>query len=192
MTNKYNNWIRILEVINYLGLNPNSFALHLGMPRSENIYHIKRGNYGISEDLADRIVGLHPEIDRTWLLTGVGSMMKSDKKEGSSIPCFSGDICDVLPNIDKLSKSGTYRTPYICDCDMVVRSKCAAMNDPGTAATDLFLKGVEVSDMVQGNEYAMIVNDTVLWRKIRLQRPKRGQRHALRRVGSPERPLPFR
>jgi hypothetical protein len=50
---------------------------------------------------------------------------------------------------------------------MVVRSKCAAMNDPGTAATDLFLKGVEVSDMVQGNEYAMIVNDTVLWRKIR-------------------------
>jgi hypothetical protein len=38
---------------------------------------------------------------------------------------------------------------------------------PGTATTDLFLKSIKVEEMVQGNEYLIVLDDKVLWRKIR-------------------------
>ena len=78
MTNKFNNWERLVKVIERFGLSINSFALSLGLGRSENLYHIRRGNYGISEDLANRIISADPDIDRTWLLSGIGNMLKSD------------------------------------------------------------------------------------------------------------------
>ncbi len=53
----------------------NYFARYIGLTRGENLYRIKRGDNGISRDLADRIVSVFPEIDRVWLLTGVGRML---------------------------------------------------------------------------------------------------------------------
>ena len=75
MTNKYNNWERLERVLEYVNMNANAFATHIGMQRSENIYHIKRGAFGISEELVDRITACYPEINPTWLLSGVGGML---------------------------------------------------------------------------------------------------------------------
>ena len=50
----------------------NAFARHLGLPRGENLYQIKRGNNGISCDLARRIHAQYPNYSLSWLLTGEG------------------------------------------------------------------------------------------------------------------------
>lgn len=53
----------------------NAFARHIGLPRGENLYQIKRGNNGVSLDLANRIVAKFSEVSKLWLLTGDGPML---------------------------------------------------------------------------------------------------------------------
>ena len=71
-------WQRLDAVIRHCNMTVNSFAEHIGLPRSENLYQIKRGYYMITSGLADRITELHPEINREWLLTGAGMMFRDD------------------------------------------------------------------------------------------------------------------
>ena len=71
MREKQNNWQRIEAVIKWANMSTNYFALgHIGLARGENLYQIKRGNNGISLDVADRIVSKFPQVDKLWLLTG--------------------------------------------------------------------------------------------------------------------------
>ncbi|MBQ3043106.1 MAG: hypothetical protein IJD53_01495 [Alistipes sp.] len=167
MTNKYANWERLASVIEWANMTTNYFALHIGLTRGENLYHIKRGNYGISHDLADRIVAAFPEIDRTWLLTGVGCMLKSEIQDNVLIPYYPMEAESYLPNFSQYDNKGHAHLPFACNCDIAIRSLSRAMAEPQCAATELFLKRVEVEDMVQGNEYVVITNKDVLWRKIR-------------------------
>ncbi len=167
MTNKYNNWERLERVLEYVQMNANAFAIHIGMQRSENIYHIKRGAFGISEELVERITARFPEINPTWLLSGVGDMLLNNVSDKSVVPFYEQGVEQLLNQGEKRLKLGKYQLPYSCDCDVVVRIKAHSMVLPGTAATDLFLKRVKVEDMVQGNEYLIVLDNEVLWRKIR-------------------------
>lgn len=167
MTNKYNNWERLERVLEYVQMNANAFAIHIGMQRSENIYHIKRGAFGISEELVERITARFPEINPTWLLSGVGDMLLNNVSDKSVVPFYEQGVEQLLNQGEKRLKLGKYQLPYSCDCDVVVRIKAHSMVLPGTAATDLFLKRVKIEDMVQGNEYLIVLDNEVLWRKIR-------------------------
>lgn len=167
MTNKYNNWERLEQVIAYTKLSAHGFAMSIGLTRSENIYHIKRGNFGISEDFAERIVQHYPEINPTWLLSGVGNMLRETESTATIVPFYEGDIEQILKSYGNMPPSGTHQLPYQCDCDIVLRTSSKAMVQPGTAATDLFLKHYAVKDIVQGNEYILRMDNTVLWRKVR-------------------------
>ena len=167
MTNKYNNWERLERVLEYANMTANAFAVHIGMQRSENIYHIKRGAFGISEELAERIIARFPEINQTWLLSGVGDMLLENKSTKSIVPFYKKGVVQLLNQDTKRTKIDKYQLPYSCDCDAVVRIKARAMVLPGTAATDLFIKRVKVEDMVQGNEYLIVLDNDIFWRKIR-------------------------
>ena len=170
MTNKYDNWSRLLKVIERFGKSINGFAMKIGLQRAENLYHIRKGNYGISEDLADRIIDCDPEIDRTWLLSGVGSMLKSDVIQNEEIPFYINEVEQVLPNLVAAKPSGYIMLPYKTYCDIVVRSFSKPMSDTICAAQDLFLKRVDIEDVVQGNEYVLVLNrpvDNVIWRRVR-------------------------
>lgn len=46
------NWQRIEMVIQQSKMTANAFARHIGLPRGENLYQIKKGNNGISLDVA--------------------------------------------------------------------------------------------------------------------------------------------
>ena len=70
MRQKMDNWQRIDSVIRWANMTINYFALYIGLPRGENLYQIKKGNNGISRNLADKIVTKFPEISLAWLLTG--------------------------------------------------------------------------------------------------------------------------
>lgn len=79
------NWARIEAVINMAQMTTNAFARHIGLPRGENLYQIKRGNNGISFDVADRICRRFPMISKLWLLTGEGEMLLSNFHRSSGI-----------------------------------------------------------------------------------------------------------
>ncbi|MCC8018825.1 MAG: hypothetical protein LIO85_03515 [Rikenellaceae bacterium] len=53
------------------------FAQSIGLKRGENLYQIKRGNNGISRQLAERIVEYFPKISKSWLLTGEGNHVRT-------------------------------------------------------------------------------------------------------------------
>ena len=72
-------WRRLERVIKWTGLSINSFALTIGLKRSENLYQIKKGNNGISRDLAELITAKYPSVSKGWLLTGEGEMLIGNK-----------------------------------------------------------------------------------------------------------------
>lgn len=63
-------WERLEQVIKATGHTVNSFAKHLELLRAENLYQIKRGNNGISRDLARRIHEKFPTYSIAWLMVG--------------------------------------------------------------------------------------------------------------------------
>ncbi|MBQ3174067.1 MAG: hypothetical protein IJB56_07170 [Alistipes sp.] len=167
MTNRHANWERLTMVIKWANMTVNSFARHIGLVRAENLYHIKKGNYGISEDLADRIIAYFPQIDRTWLLSGIGNMLTTNSTESERLPFFSGDIADIMPVVGTLEAQGEIQLPYITGSHLVVRSTSQAMNETLSAATDLILREVGVHEVIQGNEYVLLFGDRVEWRRVR-------------------------
>ena len=169
MTNKYANWERLESVIRWANMTTNYFAIHIGLSRGENLYHIKRGNYGISFDLADRIVRHFPEIDRAWLLTGAGTMLKDEIAVGNEIPYYNEEVENVLVNRRSYKPVTRVYLPSVSGCDLVARTYQRAMCEPTCAATELFLKKVDLDEIIQGNEYVLVLkNRSVIWRKMRL------------------------
>ena len=92
MREKQNNWQRIEAVIKWANMSTNYFARYIGLARGENLYQIKRGNNGISLDVADRIVSKFPQVDKLWLLTGEGQMFSDEKLRGVQIPFYNVDV----------------------------------------------------------------------------------------------------
>ena len=169
MTNKYANWERLESVIRWANMTTNFFAIYIGLNRAENLYHIKRGNYGISFDLADRIVKCFPEISRTWLLTGAGSMLNSEIVAGNEIAYYNDEVENILPDLKRYSPIANICLPSISGCEIVARTYQRAMCEPTCAATELFLKKVDLDEIIQGNEYVLVLkNRSVIWRKMRL------------------------
>ena len=100
MRQKLDNWQRIECIVRWTNMTVNYFAHHIGLPRGENLYQIKKGNNGISRNLADKIVAKFPEISLPWLLTGEGRMFVDEKQSGQQIPFYKFDVESRISEID--------------------------------------------------------------------------------------------
>lgn len=68
----------IIKLLDYSKLNVKQFSEKLGMKRGQAIYDIMSGKTKrISEKLANQIISEFPEINKVWLLTGEGEMLKN-------------------------------------------------------------------------------------------------------------------
>ena len=67
---------RIINVIDFVGSNPNSFAKSLGYNRSQVIYDITNGKANPSYDFFNKLLNSEYSdlIDLKWLITGRGSI----------------------------------------------------------------------------------------------------------------------
>lgn len=68
---------RLEELITYLKLSYNKFAVEIGLKDNVKIYHVKNGRNDISADLANNIVSKYPYVSYEWLLRGEGPMLKA-------------------------------------------------------------------------------------------------------------------
>lgn len=69
----------LTKLLEYSGLNSKSFSEKIGLIRPQAIYDILNGKtQNISANMADKIISVFPEINRGWLQTGEGEMLKEN------------------------------------------------------------------------------------------------------------------
>jgi len=157
------NWQRLEKVIKWAGMSVNRFALHIGLKRSENLYQIKKGNHGISKELANIISAKYPQISRSWLLTGEGEMLKDGSGDGPKrgIPFYNVDIAQVVEFHQQPAQKPVYYidVPLFYDCDFAALSTSNAMSPEIPAGAILAIKQQDPSRIFPGESYLVVTND---------------------------------
>lgn len=77
------NWERLCKVIEHSGLSVNAFARAIGLSCGETLYQIRRGNNGISSNVAKRIHEKYPDFSLAWLMFGCGESLSEVSGSGS-------------------------------------------------------------------------------------------------------------
>lgn len=168
MTNKNENWVRLESVIRWANMTTNYFGRYIGLARSENLYQIKAGKNGISQNLARRIVEKFPELSVCWLLTGEGDMFSKGSTNGR-IPFFDCDVVGRgLLRLDEIKPDYRMNIPTIEDCDYAFRSYDVAMSNEIAVGSILFLKKTAVEAIIPGGMYVVICPKYIILRKVRL------------------------
>jgi len=151
-----NNWQRIESVIKWANMTTNFFARYIGLPRGENLYQIKRGNNGISRDVAERIVTRFPEIDLLWLLTGRGQMFVENPDAGRPIPFYKLDVEQSIRELPGLKPDGQVVVPAIGRNCFAVYYYGRAMARITPKGTLLFLEEEDPAALIPGCEYVVV------------------------------------
>lgn len=162
-----NNWERIESVIRWANMTTNYFARYIGLPRGENLYQIKKGNNGISRDVASRIVAKFPQIDKLWLLTGDGQMFSDQKVRGVQIPFYNVGVEQSITMLSKLEPESYMIVPQVGDCDLAMIYTGQARGQSLPSGTVVLLKHDEVARLKPGCEYVIITKNLVTLRKLR-------------------------
>lgn len=175
MANDNQSWERLDSVIRWANMTVNAFGRHIGLVRSENLYQIKAGRNGISQNLARRIVAKFPEISLGWLLSGEGDMF-GDVARGR-IPYYEADLtsCGVLRG-ESVEASSFITMPFSEECDCALRSYDRAMNGDIIAGSILFLQKKDIDAIIPCHLYVIVTQNFVILRRVRLQTAQDGQR----------------
>lgn len=167
MTETKTPWQRLEAVILWSGLSTNSFAIHIGLARGENLYQIKRGNNGISLALADRIVHHFPEIDKLWLLTGEGDMLSRHRRLDGAIPYYNCDLETSMRMVQTLPVRQWMCVPQLPDCEFAINYMGAEMGDRLPMGSVVLLKKMDAAAIIPGREYVIITKKIVTLRIVR-------------------------
>ena len=104
------NTIKIVyEILTHTGLNAKAFSDSIGKERPQWLYNVLNPEKvtGLSSRMVDMICETYPEFSRSYLLTGEGTLIKTDKAENiqqninSSHITQNGNV-EASANMDKL------------------------------------------------------------------------------------------
>lgn len=96
----------IIKLLDYSKLNTKQFSEKLGMKRGQAIYDIINGKTKrISEKLANQIISAFPEINRTWLLTGEGEMVKTHESSFDTPACVTDNHSTAVTGYQNIVNS---------------------------------------------------------------------------------------
>ena len=117
------NWERLCKVIEHSGLSVNAFARAIGLSCGETLYQIRRGNNGISPNVAKRIHQKYPDFSLAWLMFGCGESLSEISGSVARIPVyrtlperlFRGEPDDCLILSAASSHGAEFAVPYADD-----------------------------------------------------------------------------
>ncbi len=147
-------WERLRRVIEWSGLSINGFAKRIGLTYAESLYRIKRGQNGISKELATKITETYPTINRVWLLMGEETMLSETK----TIPFYKTTI-DLLPEKDGVisqQPNAYITTPFEQDVSFAVFCGSSAMEPRIETSDVLILKRIEPEQIIVGEIYLFV------------------------------------
>ena len=159
-------WKRLESVIRWANMTTNAFARHIGLARGENLYQIKRGNNGISLKLAERIVQIYPEIDRLWLLTGEGVMLREAEPCAVAVPFYDVDLTEGLHRLSELKSACSLLVPPVGECDLAICYRGEDMSPRVPAGTIVLLKKIDKEALIEGATYAVVTKNFVTLRNV--------------------------
>ena len=162
-----NNWQRIERVVRWTGLSVNSFALSVGLSRGENLYQIKRGNNGISRELAAMIAAKYPQISRAWLLTGEGDMFAEAIPRQSSVPFFAVDIEQYIASPARYTSRSYISIPEIEEAEFAAVYFGRAMGEAVPPGATVLAKRVAPENLIPGGDYVVVTKDIAMLRRVR-------------------------
>ncbi len=156
-----NYWQRIEKIIDWSrATSINAFARNLGLNRAENLYQIKRGNNGISQELAKQIKIKYPEVNKGWLLSGEGTMLASEEDKtqryNSTIPFYEKDIIEVLTSEERPNPSDYIILPPFKDCEIAAISYGEAMSSSIPNGSIVLLKRSSCDKICPGEVYLIL------------------------------------
>lgn len=165
--NRY--WQRLSAVIRWANMSANYFALHIGLARGENLYQIKRGNNGISLNLADRIVHHFPEVNKLWLLTGEGEMLKNPNPVATmaDVPFYRLDAEESIREVENLEPESMLYLPLGERYDLAMLYMGRAMGRIVPTGCIIFLRRIKLEALIPGKEYLVVLPNKVALRTVR-------------------------
>ncbi len=166
MEQKLSNWERLESVVKWADMTTNYFARYIGIPNAENLYRIKRGQNGISDELAKRIVEKFPQINIVWLKMGFGEMFGSPENNSSAKPLYNVSIEDNIRNIESLKPSDHMVLPPSVDCDFGMLYLGRAMGVVTPPNTVVLLKKILPEMIIPGDECVIVSKKIVLLRNV--------------------------
>lgn len=89
---------RLVELINQLNLNTRSFAITCGFSQPTTIYSIIKNNSKITKNTIDKICNRFPQVNRDWLLTGLGTVFNTDTTSSDDLTVTAKQVIDKLEN----------------------------------------------------------------------------------------------
>lgn len=154
------NWHRLERVIKWTGLSVNSFALNIGLKRSENLYQIKKGNNRISRDLVNLITAKYPTISKGWLLSGEGDMFIDNNQTAAKhgVPYYAIDIVAAVSNDTMTDQPLRYyiNMQPLNDCDIAGVALGNAMSPDIPPGAIIMVKKWSVDSVIPGETYLVI------------------------------------
>ena len=159
-------WERLSQIIEESGLTIHSFAMSIGLSRSETLYQIKRGQIGISHHIAELIVSHYPEYSMGWLQTGYGSKYADPVAVKGHIPFYNCDLSH-LAAIDEMSPDTYIFMPMLGCVDFAIIYHGEDMSPSVPSGTILMLSQIDANAIVFGNEYVVRTANITTLRRIR-------------------------
>lgn len=170
-------WARLSVVVEESGLTLHSFALAIGLVRSETLYQIRRGQIGISAKVADLIVAAYPQFSKAWLLTGYGNKYADPASATGHIPFYNCNISNIV-NLERLEPESYLFLPMASSADFAIIYHGEDMEPSVPSGTVLLLSKVDVKSVVYGNDYVVQTSHFVTLRRVR--RDESGDKSQLR------------
>ncbi len=163
-------WQRLEQVIKWSGYSTNKFAGIIGLKRSENLYQIKRGSFGVSKELSSLITTKYPQINRSWLLTGDGEMMVGVSAAGidpAMVTPFYNIEANQLGNLTEENKVPLYNIslPVMADFALQCTGNSMAPDIPNGAT--VALKRIDIETLLPGMPYLVVTKDYSTIRTVR-------------------------
>ncbi len=75
---------RINRILRHYNLSSTQFADEIGVQRS-SVSHVLTGRNKPGFDFIQKIIGVFPDISAEWLITGIGSMLKEEKRRSDEL-----------------------------------------------------------------------------------------------------------
>lgn len=170
-------WARLSVVVEESGLTLHSFALAIGLVRSETLYQIRRGQIGISAKVADLIVAAYPQFSKAWLLTGYGNKYADPASATGHIPFYNCNLSNIV-NLERLEPESYLFLPMASSADFAIIYHGEDMEPSVPSGTVLLLSKVDVKSVVYGNDYVVQTAHFVTLRRVR--RDEGGDKSQLR------------
>lgn len=158
---------RFIKYMDYKGLNDNQVTVDCGLAIGL-IGKAKKGKSDLGRNTVEKILRVYTDLNREWLLTGEGEMLKSDAvavkdtATGTGVPFYDIDVtCGITESFTDVREEPQFRINYapLNDCDAAFPVYGDSMEPDFYAGDVVMVREIHnVDSMLWGEPYLIITN----------------------------------